>query len=361
MFEVFYYLFLGSLLPIGMKAGQASVSYKYWGIAWNKSILVLFLITVLLRGLAYDTGQDYIFYYDYYQNTANHVLDTWGEHTELGYKFLIDCLIFFSSSPYLFFIVSSTIVIGTMIKVCQHYGQAGGWIMLFWWFFMHVLSFNLYRQYYAISFILLGYLALTQKQYIKASISSVLAVLFHTSSILPILIIIIISRSSQLKYNKWLPIGAVIITTVLNRVIVTQITQICDIVSVYYQLITGQIYESDNLLDTLYDTSVLLYPTMIAYIVWIWYGYQFCEKNPKYIGLFNIFVLSLVLAPITKQEILMRLQLYFTAFCPIFLGILMSTKLKKNPIFVCSIVYQFLYYIYTLFSLCREFPLQYNF
>lgn len=358
MFEVIYYLFLSTLLPIGMRI-RGAVLYKFLGITWNGTVMILFLATILLRGFAYNTGQDYIQYYNYYQNTANNDFDEWGEHTEWGYKFLIECLTSISTSPYLFFIFASAIVIGTMIKVSQYYRQAEGWIMLFWWFFMHVLSFNLYRQYFAISFMLLCYLAFIQKQYIKTFIYAIIAVLFHTSSIFPIIIIILIGKTSHLKYSKWLPIGTVFIVTLLNQAIVEHIALATDIVSLYYQLITGQLYDSSLLLDTLYDSSIMLYPTMITYIVWIWYGYQFCKSKPKYTGIFNIFVLSLVLAPITKQEILMRLQLYFGAFCPIFLGILISTKLRKNPIFVSSVIFQFLYYIYTLYSLCKEFPLRF--
>lgn len=360
MFDVVYYIILSFLIPLGLRCNKKASILKLGGIEWNVALLFLFIATVLLRGLAYDTGQDYMFYYDYYQNTVNGIPDAWGEHTEVIYKLLVDFLILFSNSPTLFFVFSSIIVIGTMLKVSQNYGKSASWIMILWWTFMHTLSFNLYRQYYAISFILLAYLLWTEKKYKWSLVYITLSIAFHTSSFLMIMVIFVTIYCSKWQYNKWLPICAVVLTTFFSTVFNNQISVLCDMVSLYYQSITGQLYEASEILDSKWETSSMLYPNMIVYIIWLWYGYKYCKENPQHKSLYNIFALTLILIPITRQEILMRLCLYLTAFCPIFLGLLMTSRYRKEPLLVGTVFFHFAYYIYGLSSLLKEFPLRFD-
>ena len=358
MFDILFYILLGFLIPLGLlKSDIEMPSFRFAGITWNTRLLLLFLITILVRGFAYDTGQDYQHYYDYYENVVRDLPDEWGEHTELGFRILVDVLATFFSSPSAFFVFSSVIVLGAMIRVCQRFENSEAWIMVLWWWFMHSLSYNLYRQYYAISFVLLAYFYYKENQFKKSVFFVLLSILFHTSSILPIAVVYILERFSKIRYSKWIPVICVILTTVVSQLFMSQIAAACDMLSVYYALATGQLYEGVDLLDTAYDSSVLLYPNMIVYIIWIWLGYDYCEEHEELKGLFNIFALSLILTPITRQEILMRICLYFVAFSPIMLGILLSSELRRNRLLICSIGYIFIYYCYNLHYLLDEFPL----
>ena len=361
MFSILFYIIIGLLIPWGLvKSEYEFPTYRFAGINWDIRLLLFFIITVLVRGLAYNTGQDYWHYSDYYDNIVADIPDDWGEHTEWGFRIVVYILASFFSSPSAFFILSSIIVMAAMIRISQRYENAEAWIMMLWWWFMHVLSFNLYRQYFAISFVLLSYFFYKDKDYKKAILFVVLSVLFHTSSILPIAVVYVIDRFSYIRYSRWTPIILVVLTTCLSKLFMSQIAEACDLVSVYYSLVTGQVYEGTDLLDTAYDASILLFPNMIVYIIWLWLGYDYCEEHHEFKGIFNIFALSLILTPITRQEILMRICLYFVSFSPIILGVMLSSDLKRNRWFLCSLAYMFLYYCYTLSFLLDEFPLTFS-
>lgn len=152
------------------------------------------------------------------------------------------------------------------------------------------------------------------------------------------------------------------LTSVASVQFVGSFSMLADIFSLYYAQQTGQLYEASHLLDTLYDTSSMIYINMIQYVVWIWYGDIYIKEHSEHRFFFYIFALSLILIPITRQEILMRLNMYFVSFSPIFLGLLYSEKKYRRclPLVFCMI-YEFMYYFYGLYLHQLEFPLTFNF
>ena len=362
MFYIIFYSIISLFIPLTLRGFNYETTSGKFGIIWTRGLFIAFIATTLLRGYAYETGQDYWHYWDYYLNIANGRFDDWGEHTELGYRFLVRVLSYLSDSPYLFFISSSIVVFTSMLYVSQRQKQAAPYIMLLWWPFMFGLSYNLYRQYFAISFILIAFYAFYDKKTWMSVVFVILALLFHTSSVVPVSVIIGIIYLSRYKINKWILIGAVILTTIYSHYMVEQLALLGDNLTLFYAAQTGQVYESTGILETLYEKSSLVYINLLQYVVWIWYGDKYVEEHEEHRTLFYIMSISLILIPITRQEILMRLCHYFVAFSPIFIGLMCSdNKYRKKLPFILSLVYLFLYHFYGMYVMQKDFPLIYKF
>lgn len=357
---VCYYLLLSSLIPLAMYY-QRYNSRKKMGTVWSKYLIFSLVITIILKGIVYNTGVDFYHYYEYYQSVVNNQYDSWGEHTEWGYRMLVRCLSTLNDSPVVFFVVSAFVVFYSMTRAAQYYEHAAAYIMMLWWPYMNILSLNLYRQYYAISFLMLAYIEFRRRNYIGLALFVLAALFFHTSSIIPILTIIVLYFLSSYKINKWYFIGATIVTSLSSQLLMNQIAGLSDLMAAYYFDQTGQLYDSLWLRETFYDTSVLIYPNLLTYIVFIWVGDKYCETRPAMRFLFYIFVLSLILFPITRQEILSRLCFYFVGFSPLFLGCVLAEKtFRANKLFILCLFYQYVYYVYSLILHEYEFPLKFD-
>ena len=207
------------------------------------------------------------------------------------------------------------------------------------------------------SFIYLAFLHFNKNEIKKGICFILLTICFHTSSIIFLLMLLLIYKFRNLNINKWLFIVLVTITSIFNQQIVNLMLWGANLISIYYFLLTGQLY-SESLSETLYESSVLLLPNCITYIIWIYYGDKLCIKEPQYKVLFYIFTIGLILFPITRQEIFLRVCLYFVNFFPIFLGVLLY-KFKRSKILWISIIYYILFYFNNLYSLSQSFPLRF--
>lgn len=352
MLYTIYYTILGWLIPIATpKVNKLNSSN---GIRWSSPLFFTFFITIIFRGLAYETGVDYYHYYDCYLNISQNIDDPWWEHTEIGYKYLIIILTGICNNPCAFFILSSFIVLYSLISISFYYENARKYILFLWPVFLHCISFNLYRQFWAMSFIYLAFLNFNKNNIKKGIFFILLTICFHTSSIIFLLVLLVIYKYRNLNINKWIFIILVIITTIFNQQIVNIMLWGANLISLYYFLITGQLY-SESLSETLYESSILLIPNLITYIIWIYYGDKLCKKEPQYKILYYIVVVGLIIFPITRQEVFLRICLYFMNFFPIFIGILLY-KYKKHCLLWSTILYYIFLYFRNVYTLGKDFP-----
>lgn len=356
MLYTIYYAILGWLIPYSTPRihCRKTKNITNWGIP----LFFSFLLTIILRGIAYETGVDYYHYHDYYVNTSKNIDDPWGEHTEIGYKYLIAILTSISNHPSTFFILSSFILLYSVISLSTYYGNARKYILFLWPVFLHCISFNLYRQFWAMSFIYLAFLHFNKNEIKKGICFILLTICFHTSSIIFLMILLLIYKFRNLNINKWLLIVLVTITSIFNQQIVNLMLWGANLISIYYFLLTGQLY-SESLSETLYDSSILLIPNLITYIIWIYYGDKLCQKEPSYKILYYIVTIGLIIFPITRQEVFLRICLYFMNFFPIFIGILLSRNknFNKHPLLWVSVIYYILLYFRNIYTLGKDFPL----
>ena len=96
---VLFYIILGMIIPIALsvKTHKKIVLLKY---RWSFPVILAFTIVVIVRALAYDTGADYLVYYENYLYNGD---TAWGQNREIGFKWLNSILHVFSGSPQLFF------------------------------------------------------------------------------------------------------------------------------------------------------------------------------------------------------------------------------------------------------------------
>ena len=70
---------------------------------WPFILYIALGIYVVIRAIVYDTGADYLAYYNHFVTRSHHLIDVWGEGREIGYRYLIDFLSSYFSYPYVFF------------------------------------------------------------------------------------------------------------------------------------------------------------------------------------------------------------------------------------------------------------------
>lgn len=359
---VIFYMIMGMLLPFALskknKVNDNRISFL--GYKWTFPIIFSLIIIIIIRAFAYDTATDYLVYYNNYLYNGN---TYWGENRELGYKILNSLLYNISTSPQLFFGFSAFIYMYSVLMVSQLFGKADKWIVYFWSIILFVLSYNLYRQYYSLSFILLAYYWFFKKSYIKVSVFCVLAVLFHTSAIIGIAIIGSIYLLKNRNINRNYLLIAMILTSVFSSTILSSFLNSFSFISDWYIQETGKSYTTEYMLDTMYDRSVLVYPSMIVYLILIWYGDKMVKEIPVYRFLFYLFSFAVIINPITNQEILMRIRLYVDIFIPLFLGVLAYRykKVYQYPMLWIAFIFLITKFAYGLYHLGSVHPLQFKF
>lgn len=355
---VIFYTIVTLLLPLSLYFTQKRkihfISYH-----WSFSVFFSLTLIILIRAFAYDTGADYMVYYNNYLYNGNTV---WGENREIGYKLLNSFLYNISHLPQLFFGFATFIYMYAILMVSQLFGKADKWIVYFWFVILFVLSYNLYRQYFSLSFILLAYYWFVKNNFIKVFIYCALAISFHTSAIIGLTIII----GTYLLRNKDISIKylllAIILTTVASSTILSTFLESLSFVSNWYYQETGKLYSSSEFLESRYETSILLYPSMISYLILVWYGNNLVKEFPKLRFTFYLFTLALIIEPLTNQEILMRIRLYIAIFIPLILGSLAYRykKIWRYPILWGALFYLIIKFTYTLYYLGSVYPLHFK-
>lgn len=355
---VIFYIILAALIPLSLKS-RLPRNISFLGYKWNLLILLAFVIVVVVRAFAYDTGADYMVYYDNFRYNGN---TAWGENREIGYKILNHFLYNVSSSPHLFFGFAAFIYMYAVLKVSQLFGKADKWIVFFWFVILFVLSYNLYRQYFSLSFILLGYYWFVKGKCARVFFYGILAFLFHTSAIIGLVMIAGIYLLRKKVVNRTYLIVAILLTTILSDTILMSYLESFNFISEFYLRNTEKAYTTQGMLDSMYERSVLTYPSMIAYLIFIWYGDKMVKEKPDYRYLFYLFSFAVIINPLTNQEILMRIRLYVDVFIPLFLGLLAYryNKMYRYPIVWCALIFLIAKFVYGLYNLGMVYPLQFK-
>jgi hypothetical protein len=364
MLFVLLYFSIGLLIPLALNNHLTSYIDRrgYYNVRWTPFLVYVSLLWILVRGLAYNTGVDYLYYYSHYLNVHSNVYNSWGEHTEFGYKLLIKFLTLISAKPELFFTISSCFYLVSSIKLSSIFGRSVFYIMLIWPLFMFILSMNLYRQYIALSAIYLLVYYLFNKRYLLSAFFCLVAISFHFSSIISIASILIIYLFKNV-YTRWYYISLILILIYLTSGIVNRYLFLTfDVIQLYLSDFKAYSYSVEELERKLYQTTLLQYVVMTINVIWIWLG----EKVSKQSGFFRLIyfmsVISFLLYPLSQQEILSRIHLYFMSFVPFMLGYLLFYYRRKSMfrfyLLTCTMLFYLVRYLYYLYKLGFDFPYQ---
>jgi hypothetical protein len=196
-----YYLLLGSLVTFYLYYVEKKfkkIKYPY--------LVLLPVIYIYWIGLAlqYDVGTDYFAYIDMYKvGTSNYIYN----NNEYGFYYIMEFLRYMDFGEQSIFVVIGFIDTILLIYIILLYNKYGFKLWLFFLIFFLVSTIyhnqmNVLRQFVAILFVPIFFIYIYQKKYIKSFLLSILALSFHRSFLLVILlapIVIVVNKLSDLK------------------------------------------------------------------------------------------------------------------------------------------------------------------
>lgn len=342
------YIFIAILIPVGLY-GVKTYLYKdingttICKIKWGPSLLFAFVATILLRGLAYDTGADWFAYFDYIEGLRHGYETPWGEHTEYLYRYLCMIIVKLGLPTVSFFIICMILNYTSILKVAKLFYWEKPAIFLFWTIFLFNQSCNIYRQYIAMAFVLFCVYYILVKNYRNAILSLLAAVGFHTSVLIifPLLFGIYLINLKGLSLNKWYIIIAILIMHYMGYSALGFISSLNSSLSYLFAIGNGNIYEFSvqNLAENSYGATYLhlLIPT---HLFWVYIGDKIKDEYPNFRFVYYTSCLYMIIYPVADGEFLMRMSLYFSLFMPYFLATMFGyfrNNGNKNLYFVLMV------------------------
>ena len=310
-------------------------------------ILIALAIYVFIRAFAFNTGTDYLLYYQYYISEVNGGTFWWAEDREVGFRFLVRLLASVSDAPQLFFFFSALIGMGSIILVSTKYSKASPFIVLSWILFMFNQSNNLYRQYLAFSTLLFAYYFFLCKKNKVFILLCIIACLFHKSALIAICVLSGIYLLRKIQINKWIFIALILFTTIgADMVFNTVLAQLGSYIDLIMDNL-GKSYYADTMEDSVFDKGQMTYVIMMSDIIIVWYSDKVLKCNDNYRFLYYVMALSFILDPISRQEILMRMRFYTLNFMVIAYGLNLYLNRRiifRKPLLTMAIAFHFAYY-----------------
>ena len=152
---------------------------------------------------------------------------------------------------------------GALLCVSLKFGKAAPYIVLGWALYLFNLSMNLYRQYIAMSLIFCAlYILLSQKvkkrKLLGASICIILAYFFHRSSLVGVLCVCAVYFLRNHIVNKWILIGALMLTTVASMTVLSHVFSVIGAYSDSYMAMNDRGYMATEILQSQYDVGLSL-------------------------------------------------------------------------------------------------------
>lgn len=167
---------------------------------------------LLVSCLRYNVGTDYMFRYVHdfkiFQNGGN------VKNLEIGMRLLMKLIIFFNANYQWIFVITSILIISLIFFVIYRDSPMPWLSILLFFLIGHFFnSLNIVRQYVAISITLYGSIYLIKNNYKKWLLSIFIGCLFHTSSLISILLLIPkkLSENNKLLDIKLIPVFTIII------------------------------------------------------------------------------------------------------------------------------------------------------
>lgn len=199
---IVFYIFV-FLLSFKIKAGK----WKIW------DYLLLFLL-IIFSSIRYGIGTDYFLYNRMYNASSAMIARNFGtSRTGMGFTKIMYQFHDVWNLDYKIFIFFCALI--TIVCVYVFFKKAsnnpGRSILLYVALGAYVSSFNGYRQSLGISILLLGYLLFQKRKYILAALLAFIAVLMHSSMILPLLVFLIIYKFKDVEIK---PVFVIIISII---------------------------------------------------------------------------------------------------------------------------------------------------
>lgn len=295
-------------------------------------LFVIFLITAT----RFDTGYDFYNYHLFYREDI-------PESIEPLFKLTVYLLKYFTDNSQWMFVFYSFIIIFvtyfTIIKMTKYTKIA---LLIFLLIpGLYINSFSIIRHSVALSLFFLGtYYILFENKSLKFWIYSILAIGFHYSAILPIIIVYFFKKILFIKYSIFIYIILIILSITFSELNVAEF------------LITNSFGKFPVYLD--YKTEVSMIKQIVLNIFFIFLAFLTLKKSDSmnnYMFLNLIFIGILILNIFSNYQAVTRLSYYFLIFQIILIpNILYSFKdnISKIILLILFVIFYSLQLIGTL-------------
>lgn len=312
---LFYFLAKGNTKKYILKNSDGLIIQRNSPFFTWQTISIIILFTVFC-GIRYDVGKDYLSYLSCYLNYGV-TGDYLSNRMELGFTFLMGTCSRLELSPMFFFGIISFLQITFFLLAFRRERYLWPLILLF--FFVNggfMLCMNGLRQAIALCIWLYSLYFIEDKKVMLYLLFCLLAILFHTSAVI-LIVLYPFLRTGRMYFNN-VPLQLIlIIAAFIIRVAFANV--FIDMVGVYVS-VTGSIY--DNYIDRLEsygnysNTNIVFWYRIFIYCIIIFQSGKMCEfYNSKRFNiiytLYFIGVLSQCAIPF-EMGILARPFLYFS-------------------------------------------------
>lgn len=322
--------------------------YSYPGL--NKDGRNLFTITIAstltyFSAFRFGLGQDYEGYTDVIQqNTRTYSV------IEPAYTFLVKFVNNNGFTEVFFFLIFSIITNFLIIYGFRRFKNFQLMVIVYISFpILYFNSFNLVRQFCALSIIFSGFYFLEKRYFFKYTTSVMIAALFHASALLCIPIYFL----WKIKIPKFWMVFLAVLTLIFGAFSNDQLGSLFRSLSSMFNIYS--IYIDD---ETSYEPFGLLTIYFNLLLFWVIYNTKSSEMKPidNFI-LVGFFLLTLIYNLIPSFFYLQRLSLYFIIFFPLVLSIpTYRYNILKYFIIISSSIF-FLYFIISNSSNVKVIPI----
>lgn len=295
-----------------------------------KFFVILSIIPLLfISAFRYDVGTDYFYRYA----PSYMIILNGGDvgNLECIFKILIKICTFFTSSYALLFFVTSVIIIIPIFYLIykeSKYPLLSIILFVIGGFFFDLL--NLVRQYISIVILLCSYKYLLDKKYLKWFLYFILAILFHKSAVVGLLLV-------PLKNKKYfvpqciLPVASIII--IFGKYIKELIIFFISLTP--YSIYINSIYSAADIRETVIVANVIIYLAMLI----LYYTKNKNEKvNKLDIFYMNVQSITVLLCLFSIQfNLLYRVVEYFSIFQIISIPHMLDLR-KKASVYILIIL-----------------------
>lgn len=364
---ILIYTFSLLLIPLVLLRKQyiANIGIAPVNICWTKGLIFAFGITVLIRGLAYDTGADWLAYYSFIVDADYGRYNNWAEHSEWLFKEFVKALSLLNLWYCSFFVIVSALIVYSLMKISSLYGKAMPYIIISWYPILFLLSLNIYRQYVSISLIYLCIYFWHKGSKKISIISLIIAFLFHTSAISAVAFIGLAILMCKKEINVWIYIIIIIICNISTQFILDRFLNLTAGFSSIFQMGNSNVYDIQSFSDSMYGTTYT-WVIMIVNVACVYLSNKIKDLYLNYKFFHYASIIAYILYPICQQELLSRILLYVQMFIPITLGVIFThyKRIKGLPyIIICFSFFTYFvmfYYYFNEFSIEHPYKILWN-
>lgn len=317
-----YYLlvafpFLVSVIQFQSRAKQITEKSK------NFPVLLFFFLYFLLLVLRdYTVGGDTITYQRLFQNISNTSWEDIGNfNTEVGYVFLNKFVSWIGGDFRSFLVISSAIMVAPLMKLYYDFSENSmTTIALYLAIPNFVMYFSGLRQSIAISIGVLAFYAMRKKKLLYFLICVLLAVLFHSSAFVLLILWPIYHIKLRPVHLFFLAPVYVVAYVFRGQIFTTILTMMGDDYAHYMEIT-----------ETRAITMLILF---VAFLAYSFVAPAESEMDKDTIGMRNILALVVMIQLFTTINVLvMRVNYYFLVFVPPLIHRITARWIKVDTFF----------------------------